>query len=92
MKLYFIILVIILSVLAFLLIKQVDGFEDVNPVVQAKYKKFIAFYNPFQVNWKKAILTSTASEVEIEPATSPSQTSSGGAPTFSLSELNANVE
>ena len=89
MKLYFIILFVVLAVL---FMKQVDGFEDVNPVVQEKYKKFIAFYNPFQVNWSKAIMTSAASEVEIEPASSPSQTSSGGAPTFSLSELNENVE
>lgn len=90
MKLYFIILM--LAILAFLLIKQVDGFEDVNPVVQEKYKKFVSFYNPFQVNWKKAITSSAASEVEIKPLTSPSQTSSGSAPAFSLSELNAKIE
>lgn len=72
--------------------KQVDGFEDVNPVVQDKYKKFVAFYNPFQVNWKKAIVSSAASEVEIQPLTSPSQTSNEDAPTFSLSELNTRIE
>ena len=90
MKVYFIVL--LLAVLTFLLIKQVDGFEDVNPVVQEKYKKFIAFYNPFQVNWKKAITSLSASEVEIKPLTSPDQTSSGSAPSFSLSELNAHIE
>ena len=47
--------------------KQVDGFEDVDPVVQEKYKKFVAFYNPFQDNWKKAVVSSSASEVEIQP-------------------------
>jgi len=72
--------------------KQVDGFEDVNPVVQEKYKKFVAFYNPFQVNWKKAIVSSAASDVEIQPLTSPTQTSNEDAPTFSLSELNARIE
>ena len=92
MKLYFIILFVILVILSFLLIKQVDGFEDVNPVVQEKYKKFIAFYNPFQVNWKKAITSYSASEVEIQPLSSPDQTSNASAPTFSLSELNARVE
>jgi len=74
------------------LMKQVDGFEDVNPVVQEKYKKFVEFYNPFQVNWKKALVSSAASEVEIKPLTSPTQTSNEDAPAFSLSELNARVE
>jgi hypothetical protein len=72
--------------------KQVDGFEDVDPVVQEKYKKFVAFYNPFQINWTKAVISSSASEVEIQPLTSPTQTSNEDAPTFSSSELNARVE
>ena len=92
MKHYFIVLVILLTMLMMYLMKQVDGFEDVNPVVQEKYKKFVAFYNPFQDNWKKAIVSSSASEVEIQPLTSPSQTSNADAPTFSSSELNAQVE
>jgi hypothetical protein len=92
MKLYFIVLLISILILAFLFMKQVDGFEDVNPVVQEKYKKFVAFYNPFQVNWKKALVSSAASEVEIQPLTSPTQTSNEDAPTFSSSELNARVE
>jgi hypothetical protein len=92
MKHYFIVLVILLTMLIMYLMKQVDGFEDVNPVVQEKYKKFVAFYNPFQVNWKKAITSSAASDVEIQPLSSPDQTSSGSAPSFSLSELNAKIE
>lgn len=82
----------ILIVMMVALMKQVDGFEDVNPVVQEKYKKFVAFYNPFQVNWKKAIVSSAATTVEVKPLTSPSQTSNEDAPTFSLSELNARIE
>jgi len=90
MKLYFIVLLVILLIM--LLVRQVDGFEDVNPVVQQKYKKFVAFYNQFQENWKKAIVSSSASNVEIKPLTSPNQTSNASAPTFSLSELNTHVE
>jgi hypothetical protein len=92
MKHYFIVLLVSILILTILCMKQVDGFEDVDPVVQEKYKKFVAFYNPFQVNWKKAVISSAASEVEIQPLTSPSQTSNADAPTFSSSELNARVE
>jgi hypothetical protein len=55
-----------------------EGFfmEEVpmDPETKEKYMKFIKFYNPFMVNWEKAIITSISLRAPAPaPLTSPSQ-------------------
>ena len=72
---------IILSILFIIIwycIYKREGFEDqpIDPNVAAKYQKFVGFYNPFLVDWEKAIVTSIGLDTPVKPLTSPDQTSS----------------
>lgn len=67
-----------------------EGFQTMplNPDVIQGYNNFLAFYNPFCANWKKAIVSSVASEIPQMPLTDPSQVQGSEAPNISDSQLN----
>jgi hypothetical protein len=59
---------------------QTEGFENpIDPVLQKKYSAFVAFYNPFLINWEKAIVTSIGLDTPVKELTDPSQVGSGSA-------------
>jgi hypothetical protein len=59
---------------------QTEGFENpVDPLLQKKYAAFVAFYNPFLINWEKAIVTSIGLDTPVKELTDPSQVGSGSA-------------
>lgn len=75
-------ILIILGILCIILylIRQTEGFEDpINPQLIEKYSTFVAFYNPFLINWEKAIVTSIGLDTPIKPLTDPSQVGSASA-------------
>lgn len=72
---------IILSILVIIIwycIYETEGFDEqpIDPKTQEKYKKFVGFYNPFLVDWEKAIVTLIGLDTPVKPLTDPSQTSS----------------
>lgn len=75
MKILIIISIFCVIVLYYLC--QTEGFENpaipIDPGLIEKYNKFVAFYNPFLINWEKAIVTSIALDTPIKPLTDPSQ-------------------
>jgi hypothetical protein len=70
---------IILSILFIIIwycIYETEGFEDpIDPKVQEKYQQFVGFYNPFLVDWEKAIVTLIGLDTPVKPLTDPSQIS-----------------
>ena len=59
---------------------QTEGFENpIDPLLQKKYAAFVAFYNPFLINWEKAIITSIGLDTPVKALTDPSQVGSGSA-------------
>lgn len=82
-------LLIILILLRLFVIKE--GFQDnipLNPSTTKAYNNFIEFYSPFCINWKKAIISSVASEIPQEPLTDPSQIQTSTAPKISEEQMN----
>lgn len=78
MKILIIISIFCIFVLYYLY--QTEGFEDpIDPSLQKKYSTFIAFYNPFLINWEKAIVTSIGLDTPVNALTDPSQVGSGSA-------------
>jgi len=66
---------IILSILFIIIwysIYETEGFEEpIDPKVEQKYQQFVGFYNPFLVDWEKAIVTSIGLDTPVKPLTSP---------------------
>jgi len=81
-------LLLILVILRLFIVKE--GFENqvLNPVTIQGYNNFLNFYNPFCENWKKAIVSSVASEIPQKPATDPANPVSGNAPNISEKQMN----
>jgi hypothetical protein len=52
----------------------------IDPQVAQEYSKFLTFFNQFQTNWEKAVVTSIASDIPQQPLTSPSQVQSSQTP------------
>ena len=81
MKILIIISIFCIIVLYYLY--QTEGFENpaisIDPTLIEKYNKFVSFYNPFLINWEKAVVTSIALDTPIQPLTDPSQVGSKGA-------------
>lgn len=78
MKILIIISIFCVFVLYYLY--QTEGFEDpIDPLLQKKYATFVAFYNPFLINWEKAIVTSIGLDTPIKALTDPSQIGSASA-------------
>lgn len=86
-------LLIILVVLRLFVQKDTEGFQDIplNPVTIQGYKNFLSFYNPFCAAWKKAIVSSVASETPQQPLTDPSQVQSSSAPDISDADMNSYI-
>jgi hypothetical protein len=75
-------ILIIVGILCIILyvIRQTEGFEDpIDPELLKKYTTFVAFYNPFLINWEKAIVTSIGLDTPIKALTDPSQVGSASA-------------
>jgi hypothetical protein len=85
-------LLIILVILRLFVTKE--GFQDtpLNPVTIQGYNNFLSFYNPFCDNWKKAIISSVASEIPQQPLTDPSQVQSTSAPDVPESDMNNYIQ
>lgn len=67
--------------------------SEIDPKLIQAYKKFTLFFNEFQTNWQKAIVTSIVSDIPQQPLTSPSQISSSQAPVQpSISEINVYIQ
>ena len=70
----------ILCVIILYVTRQTEGFEDpIEPELIDKYSTFVAFYNPFLINWEKAIVTSIGLDTPIKALTDPSQVGSASA-------------
>ena len=73
-----------------------EGFEtqELDPEFVKSYQTFIAFYNPFMVNWQKSIVTSMNLDAPPQPAlTSPTQVPSGGsAPAYTQDQMNQYID
>ena len=85
-------LLIILIILRLFVTKE--GFQNtpLNPVTIQGYNNFLSFYNPFCTNWKKAIISSVASELPQQPLTDPSQVQSSSAPDIPESDMNNYIQ
>jgi hypothetical protein len=53
---------------------------EIDPKVAQEYDAFIKFFNQFQTNWEKAVVSSIASDTPQQPLTSPSQVQSSQTP------------
>jgi hypothetical protein len=74
------IIISIFCIVALYYLYQTEGFENpVDPLLQKKYAAFVAFYNPFLINWEKAIVTSIGLDTPVKELTDPSQVGSGSA-------------
>jgi len=74
------IIISIFCIVALYYLYQTEGFENpIDPVLQKKYSAFVAFYNPFLINWEKAIVTSIGLDTPVKELTDPSQVGSGSA-------------
>lgn len=73
-----------------------EGFQtqELDPTLVSSYKTFVAFYNPFMTNWRKAILTSMNLDAPPPPElTSPSQVPPGGsAPTYTQAQMDTYID
>lgn len=90
MKLILILLGLLLILLILRLFIVKEGFQNssLKPKTIQEYNKFLNFYNPFCANWKKAIISSVASEIVQTPATDPSNPVAGNAPEISEIQMN----
>ena len=54
---------------------QTEGFDtdppSLSPTVVAAYQRFVDFYNPFLVNWEKALTTAVSLEIPVAPQDDP---------------------
>lgn len=53
---------------------------EIDPNVAQEYDLFLKFFNKFQTNWEKAVVSSIASDTQQQPLISPSQVSTGVIP------------
>lgn len=81
-------LLLILVILRLFVVKEGFQASQLNPVTIQGYNNFLNFYNPFCENWKKAIVSSVASELPQKPATDPANPVSGSAPDISEKQMN----
>lgn len=90
MKLILILLGLLLILLILRLFIVKEGFENqsLNDITIKKYNNFLTFYNSFCANWKKAIISSVASEIPQQPATDPANPTASGTPDISDSQMN----
>lgn len=79
------VLLFILIILRLFVVKE--GFELKQKTLE-DYDKYIQFYNPFMVNWKKAIVSAIAMNTPQEPLTDPSEKSSNKVELPSDDEMN----
>ena len=91
-----ILIIISICIIALYYFYQTEGFEDMEPIdptLTEKYNTFISFYNPFLINWEKAIVTSIGLDTPVQPLTDPSQVSSGASfQTPTRVEINAYIQ
>lgn len=80
-------------------LRLMETFQDaisttgIDPALSQAYTKFSTFFNQFQTNWKKAIVSYIASDTPQQPLTSPSQVSSGKTSTQpSDTEINTYIQ
>jgi hypothetical protein len=88
-------LLIILLILLFIMVllklfTVTEGFENqFSKEFIDKYNNFVKFYNEFQANWSKALITGIGQDTPQQPLTDPSQVSSASTPQPSISEINS---
>ena len=80
-------LVFVMILLRLMTIKHdsIEMFQDtttlkIDPKVAQEYDAFTKFFNQFQTNWEKAVISSIASDAPQQPLTSPSQIQSSQTP------------
>lgn len=79
------IIISIFCIVALYYLCQTEGFENpidplpIDPQLIKKYATFVAFYNPFLINWEKAIVTSIGLDTPVKELTDPSQVGSSSA-------------
>ena len=87
-------MIILLGLLFILIILRLfavkEGFE-LNKQTVDSYNKYIAFYNPFMVNWKKAITSAIAMNIEQKPLEEPTDSSSSTTKAPSQEEMNSYI-
>jgi len=64
---------------------SIEMFQDtttleIDPKIAQEYDAFTKFFNQFQTNWEKAVVSSIASDAPQQPLTSPSQVQSSQTP------------
>jgi len=94
MILLILLILLFLLVIVHLVVKRIEGFADIplsNEFLE-NYKKFVDFYNPFLVNWEKAIVSAVSLDIPREPLSSPQQkTTDTKPPTISRIEQNTYI-
>ena len=69
---------------------EIEGFngQPIDPKVEQKYQQFVRFYNPFLVNWERAMITSIGLDTPVKALTNPSDVANATFKTPSRTELN----
>ena len=88
------IIVSILCIIIWYCIYETEGFEGqpIDPKVEQKYQQFVGFYNPFLVNWEKAIVTMIGLDTPVKPLTSPDDVASATFQAPTRVEMNAYIK
>lgn len=76
------ILLILLFLLVVLSLSTIEGFDtgSLPPNIVDAYQRFVDFYNPFLVNWEKALTTAVSMEIPQAPQADPATPSSPSTP------------
>lgn len=71
-----------------------EGFDEqpIDPKVEKKYQQFVGFYNPFLVDWEKAIVTSIGLDTPVKELTNPNETSSNTFKAPTRTEMNNHIQ
>ena len=95
-------LILLLLLFLFLILRLfycTEGFENpsIDPDLLTKYQTFLAFYQPFLINWEKAIGTALGMGIQQQPLSSPSQVDSllankSSPPPFSRIQINTYID
>lgn len=93
---FFLLIVVSILVILLLHIRIEEGWEDkkagMDPMLVQRYQIFQEFYNPFLVNWEKAIQTSMLSDLPQPSETNPDDPPRITPPRFSRLEMNAYIQ
>lgn len=94
MKVLIIVSILIIIIWYVIYYNVPEGFDEppIDPNVEKKYQQFIGFYNPFLVDWQKAIITSIGLDTPVKELTTPNDTSSTTFKAPTRTEMNNHIQ